>query len=124
MEIRDKEDFTLPRSPTRQQESFQTSSNLLNFLAENQSEHSETAANEKNDSEISEEESIDSENEEDKITAYITKIPKFNGEDIETITKAEDANGWNAARMLRTILYFLKETAGEWFENLTISFND
>ncbi|KAG9297539.1 hypothetical protein G9A89_001480 [Geosiphon pyriformis] len=26
--------------------------------------------------------------------------------------------------MLRTISYFLKGTAGEWFENLTISFND
>ncbi|KAG9286292.1 hypothetical protein G9A89_014278 [Geosiphon pyriformis] len=70
-------------------------------LAENQSEHSETAANEKNELEISEEEPIDSENEKDEMTTYI-----------------------NAARMLRTIPYFLKETAGEWFENLAIPFND
>ncbi|KAG9299343.1 hypothetical protein G9A89_013991 [Geosiphon pyriformis] len=86
-----------------------------------QNKHSETAANEENDSEIFEEESIDSENEEDKMTAYITKIPEFNEEDIET---TGDANGWNAARILRTISYFLKKTAGEWFENLTTPFND
>ncbi|KAG9296977.1 hypothetical protein G9A89_001768 [Geosiphon pyriformis] len=124
--------FTSPRSPTRQQESLQTSSNLFDFLAENQSEHSETAANKENNSEISEEESIDSENKKDKMTAYITKIFEFNGEDIETspqewlnqVTKAGDANGWNVARMLRTILYFLKETADKWFENLTTLFND
>ncbi|KAG9288710.1 hypothetical protein G9A89_004329 [Geosiphon pyriformis] len=119
-------------SPTRQQKPLQTSSNLLDFLAENQSEHSETAANKKNNSEITEEESIDSENEEDEITTYITKIPDFNGEDIETspqewlnqVTKAGDANGWNATRMLRTIPYFLKGTAEKWFETLAAPFND
>ncbi|KAG9288675.1 hypothetical protein G9A89_004294 [Geosiphon pyriformis] len=126
------EDFTLLRSPTKQQEPLQTNSNLLDFLAENQSEHSETAANKKNNSEIPKEELIDSENEEDKMTAYIAKISEFNGEDIETspqewldqVTKAGDANKWNAARILRTIPYFLKGTAGEWFENLTTPFND
>ncbi|KAG9300969.1 hypothetical protein G9A89_005027 [Geosiphon pyriformis] len=126
------EDFTSLRSPTRQQELLQTSSNLLDFLAENQSEHSETAANKENNSEITEEESIDSENEEDEMTTYIAKIPEFNGEDIETspqewldqVTKAGDTNGWNAARMLRTIPYFLKRTAGKWFENLAVPFND
>ncbi|KAG9293903.1 hypothetical protein G9A89_019241 [Geosiphon pyriformis] len=126
------ENFTSLRSPTRQQELLQTSSNLLDFLAENQSEHFETAANEENNSEKTEEESIDSENKEDKMTTYIAKIPEFNREDIETspqkwldqVTKAGDANGWNAARMLRTIPYFLKGTAGEWFENLATSFND
>ncbi|KAG9285607.1 hypothetical protein G9A89_009247 [Geosiphon pyriformis] len=125
-------DFTLLRSPTRQQEPLQTSSNLLNFLAENQSEHSETTANEENNSEITEEESINSENKEDEITTYIAKISEFNGEDIETspqewldqVTKAGDANRWNAARMLRTIPYFLKGTAGEWFENLATLFNN
>ncbi|KAG9290382.1 hypothetical protein G9A89_007113 [Geosiphon pyriformis] len=116
----------------KQQEPLQTSSNLLDFLAENLSEHSETVANEENNSEITEEKSIDSENEENKMTTYIAKIPEFNGEDIETspqewldqVTKAEDANGWNTARMLRTILYFLKGTAEEWFENLATPFND
>ncbi|KAG9297171.1 hypothetical protein G9A89_019452 [Geosiphon pyriformis] len=101
----------------------------LTFTA---NEHSETAANKKNDSEISEEKSIDSKNKEDEMTAYITKIPEFNREDIKTssqewldqVTKAGDANRWNAARMLRTISYFLKGTAGEWFENLATPFND
>ncbi|KAG9307163.1 hypothetical protein G9A89_016991 [Geosiphon pyriformis] len=113
------EDFTSPKSLTRQQKPLQTSSNLLDFLAENRSEHSETAANKENDSEISEEELIDSKNKEDKITAYIAKIPEFNEEDIETslqewfdqVTKARDTNRWNAAKMLRTIPYFLKGTA-------------
>ncbi|KAG9302479.1 hypothetical protein G9A89_006443 [Geosiphon pyriformis] len=126
------EDFTSLRSPTRQQELLQTSFNLLDFLAKNQSEHSETAANEENNSEITKEESINSDNKENEMTTYIAKIPKFNGEDIETssqewldqVTKAEDANGWNAARMLRTIPYFLKKTAEEWFENLAAPFND
>ncbi|KAG9288316.1 hypothetical protein G9A89_021347 [Geosiphon pyriformis] len=96
------EDFTLLRSPIRQQESLQTSSNLLDFLAENQSKHSETVVNEENEPEISKEESIDSENKEDEITTYITKIPEFNGEDIETSSQ-------------------------EWlnqFENLAAPFND
>ncbi|KAG9284417.1 hypothetical protein G9A89_023674 [Geosiphon pyriformis] len=125
-------DFTSLRSPTRQQEPLQTSSNLLDFLAENQSEHSETAANKKNNSKITKKESIDSKNKENEMTTYIAKIPEFNRKDIETspqewldqVTKAEDANGWNAARMLRTIPYFLKDTAEEWFENLAAPFND
>ncbi|KAG9292789.1 hypothetical protein G9A89_006350 [Geosiphon pyriformis] len=66
------------------------------------------------------------------MTTYIAKIPEFNEEDIETslqewldqVTKAGDANEWNAARILRTIPYFLKGTAGEWFENLVALFND
>ncbi|KAG9298678.1 hypothetical protein G9A89_012746 [Geosiphon pyriformis] len=116
------EDFTSLRSSTRQQKPLQTSSNLLDFLAENQSEHSETAANEENEPEISEEESIDNENEEDEMTTYITKIPEFNREDIKT--SPQEWLDQNAARILRIILYFLKGTAREWFENLAASFND
>ncbi|KAG9287977.1 hypothetical protein G9A89_017572 [Geosiphon pyriformis] len=81
-----------------------------------------TTANEENDSEISEEESIDSENEKDKMTAYIAKISEFNEEDIET--SPQEWLDQNAARMLRTTPYFLKGTTGEWFENLTTSFNN
>ncbi|KAG9289360.1 hypothetical protein G9A89_007921 [Geosiphon pyriformis] len=106
------EDFTSLRSPTRQQKPLQTSFNLLDFLAENQSKHSETAANEKNNSEITEEESINKD---------IETSPQ---EWLDQVTKAGDGNGWNAARMLRTIPYFLKETAGKWFENLATPFND
>ncbi|KAG9302902.1 hypothetical protein G9A89_022318 [Geosiphon pyriformis] len=115
-------DFTSLRSPTRQQEPFQTSFNLLDFLAENQNEHSETAANEENNSEITKEESIDSENEEDEMTTYIAKISDFNEEDIET--SPQEWLDQNATRMLRTIPYFLKGTAEEWFENLAAPFND
>ncbi|KAG9291674.1 hypothetical protein G9A89_022093 [Geosiphon pyriformis] len=102
------EDFTSLRSSTKQQEPLQTSSNLLDFLAENQSEHSETAANEENNSEITKEELINSENEENEMTTYIAKIPEFNGEDIETSPQKWLDQG----------------TAGEWFENLAVPFND
>ncbi|KAG9299454.1 hypothetical protein G9A89_009407 [Geosiphon pyriformis] len=95
------EDFTSLRSLIRQQEPLQTSSNFLDFLAENQNEHSETAANKENEPEIFEKELIDSKNEKDEMTTYIAKILEFNGEDIETslqkwldqVTKAGDANG-------------------------------
>ncbi|KAG9301006.1 hypothetical protein G9A89_018958 [Geosiphon pyriformis] len=61
-----------------------TSTIIFLEITISQNEHSETAVNKENDSVISKEESIDSKNEEDKMTAYITKIPEFNGEDIET----------------------------------------
>ncbi|KAG9306956.1 hypothetical protein G9A89_008716 [Geosiphon pyriformis] len=111
---------------------FARPEDFTSLRTENQSEHSKTTVNKENDFKITEEESIDSENEENEITAYITKISEFNREDIETspqewlnqVTKAGDANRWNAARMLRTISYFLKGTAGEWLENLATPFND
>ncbi|KAG9306634.1 hypothetical protein G9A89_004181 [Geosiphon pyriformis] len=90
---------TIPNTPTLPKTIAKHLQTPEQGTTENQSEHSETAVNEKNNSEITEEKSID-------------------------IIKAGDANGWNAARMLRTILYFLKRTAGEWFENLAASFND
>ncbi|KAG9307074.1 hypothetical protein G9A89_016902 [Geosiphon pyriformis] len=123
---------TTPNTPTLPKTTAKHLQTPEQGTTENQSEHSKTAVNKENNPEISEEESIDSENEEDKITTYITKISEFNGENIETslqewlnqVTKAGDANKWNAVRMLRTIPYFLKETAGEWFENLAVPFND
>ncbi|KAG9300050.1 hypothetical protein G9A89_018327 [Geosiphon pyriformis] len=123
---------TTPNTPTLPKTTAKHLQTPEQGTTENQSEHSETAANEKNNSEITEEESINSENKEDEMTTYIAKIPEFNGENIETspqewlnqVTKAGDANGWNATRMLRTIPYFLKETAEEWFENLAVLFND
>ncbi|KAG9303679.1 hypothetical protein G9A89_018576 [Geosiphon pyriformis] len=116
---------------TPEQGTTQTPNSPLNQFARPE-DFTALRTNEENNSEITEEESIDSEKEEDKMTTYITKIPEFNGEDIETssqewldqVTKAGDANGWNAERMLKTIPYFLKRTAGEWFENLATPFND
>ncbi|KAG9289065.1 hypothetical protein G9A89_004160 [Geosiphon pyriformis] len=123
---------TTPNTPTLPKTTDKHLQTPEQGTTENQSEHSETAANEENNSEITEKESIDSENEENEMTTYIAKISDFNGEDIETspqewldqVTKAGDTNGWNATRMLRTIPYFLKGTAGEWFENLAAPFND
>ncbi|KAG9306628.1 hypothetical protein G9A89_000727, partial [Geosiphon pyriformis] len=115
------EDFQLPKSLIQQQEPISTSTNLIDYLAENQSEKTE-----------SEQETEDSENEEEIVFTYIAKIPDFSEEDIETspqewldqVFKAGDANGWNAVRMLRIIPYFFKGTAEKWFENLAAPFND
>ncbi|KAG9289343.1 hypothetical protein G9A89_007904 [Geosiphon pyriformis] len=120
--------YTSPRSPTRQQETLQTSTNFLDYLAENTSKHSETLANEENVFESIEEEVepeekselIDNE-EENKMTAYIVKIPKFNGEDIETspqewlnqVNKAGDANRWNANNSLITTPRNIKQEPSE-----------
>ncbi|KAG9295309.1 hypothetical protein G9A89_021240 [Geosiphon pyriformis] len=109
------EDFQSPKSPIQQQEPILTSTNLIDYLAKNQSEETK-----------SEQKTEDSKNEKKMASTYITKIPEFTGEDNETssqewldkVSKAEDANGWNAARMLKTIPYFLQGTAGKWFENL------
>ncbi|KAG9307356.1 hypothetical protein G9A89_017185 [Geosiphon pyriformis] len=61
-----------------------------------------TTVNKKNDSKISEEKSIDSENKKDEMTAYITKIPEFNEEDIETkqfptFSKEQQTNAFKTA---------------------------
>ncbi|KAG9303829.1 hypothetical protein G9A89_018726 [Geosiphon pyriformis] len=84
---------------------------------ENESNHSESLESEETESEP---EKI-TENEEEMATAYIAKIPEFTGEDNDTspqewldkVQKAGDANGWITARMLKTIPYFLQETAEE-----------
>ncbi|KAG9302001.1 hypothetical protein G9A89_021045 [Geosiphon pyriformis] len=67
----------------------------------------------------SEQETENSENEEEMASTYIAKIPEFTRKDSETspqewfdkVLKAEDANGWNAARMLKAIPYFLQKMA-------------
>ncbi|KAG9295673.1 hypothetical protein G9A89_002991 [Geosiphon pyriformis] len=95
------------QTPNSSLNQFVRPEDFISLRTKNQSEHSETAVNKENDPEISEEESIVSENEENKMTTYIAKIPEFNGEDIETspqewldqVTKAGDANEWNAARI-------------------------
>ncbi|KAG9305508.1 hypothetical protein G9A89_006478 [Geosiphon pyriformis] len=99
------EDFQSPRSPIQQQKPISTSTNLIDYLTENRSEETE-----------SEQETEDSENEEKMASTYITKIFEFTGEDNKTssqewldkVSKAGDANGWNAAKMLKAISYFLQ----------------
>ncbi|KAG9307035.1 hypothetical protein G9A89_003086 [Geosiphon pyriformis] len=108
------EDFQSPKNPTQQQESISTSTNIIEYLQKNEKPE-----------EIPE-------NKEEMTTAYIAKIPEFTGEDNDTspqewldkVQKAGDANGWNAAKMLKAILYFLQGTAGEWFENLKDPFEN
>ncbi|KAG9307514.1 hypothetical protein G9A89_017344 [Geosiphon pyriformis] len=110
------------KNSTQQQKPILTSTNIIEYLQENKSDHSENLESKKTESKQGEV----TENEEEMATAYIAKIPEFTGEDNDTspqewldkIQKAEDANGWITARMLKAILYFLQRTAGEWFENL------
>ncbi|KAG9291796.1 hypothetical protein G9A89_012081 [Geosiphon pyriformis] len=107
--------FQSPKSPIQQQEPILTSTNLIDYLAENQSEETE-----------SEQETKDSENKEEMASTYIAKISEFIRENSETspqewldkVSKAGDANGWNTAKMLKAIPYFLQEMASKWFENL------
>ncbi|KAG9294902.1 hypothetical protein G9A89_003242 [Geosiphon pyriformis] len=111
------EDFQSPRNPTQQQEPILTSANIINYLQKNESNHSGSLESKETESEPEE----ITENKEEMATAYITKIPKFIGEDNDTssqewldkVQKAGDANGWIAARMLKAILYFLQGTTEE-----------
>ncbi|KAG9284641.1 hypothetical protein G9A89_004683 [Geosiphon pyriformis] len=94
------EDFISLRSPTQQPELIFTSANLLDYLAKNQSNHSENLGDKENISEFTEEETNKNENEE-ITTAYIAKISEFTGEDADTspqewldkVSKVGDANG-------------------------------
>ncbi|KAG9283950.1 hypothetical protein G9A89_005457 [Geosiphon pyriformis] len=121
-------DFQSPRNPTQQQEPISTSANIINYLQENESNHSESLESKKTESEPEE----IPENKKKMATAYIAKIPEFTGEDNDTspqewldkVQKAGDANSWIAARMLKAIPYFLQGTAGEWFENLEEPFEN
>ncbi|KAG9284585.1 hypothetical protein G9A89_004627 [Geosiphon pyriformis] len=122
------EDFQSLKNPTQQQEPISTSANIIDYLQENESNHSESLESEETESEPEE----ITENEEEMTTVYIAKIPEFTGEDndislqewLDKVQKAGDANGWIAARMLKAIPYFLQGTAGEWFENLEEPFEN
>ncbi|KAG9285812.1 hypothetical protein G9A89_013237 [Geosiphon pyriformis] len=121
-------DFQSPRNPIQQQEPILTSTNIIEYLQKNESDHSENLESEETESK----QEKATENEEKIATAYIAKIPEFTGENNDTspqkwlnkVQKAQDANGWNAARMLKAIPYFLQKTAGEWFENLEKPFEN
>ncbi|KAG9291507.1 hypothetical protein G9A89_021926 [Geosiphon pyriformis] len=121
-------DFQSARNFTQQQEPISTSANIIDYLQENKSNYSESLKSEETKSEP---EKI-TENEEEMATAYIAKIPEFTGENnntssqewLDKIQKAGDANGWIAAKMLKTISYFLQGTAEKWFENLEEPFEN
>ncbi|KAG9301497.1 hypothetical protein G9A89_008349 [Geosiphon pyriformis] len=118
----------LPKNPTQQQEPISTNANIIDYLQENESNHSESLESKETESEPEE----ITRNKKEMATAYIAKIPKFTGKDNDTspqewldkVQKAEDANGWIAAKMLKAIFYFLQRTAEEWFENLEEPFEN
>ncbi|KAG9302731.1 hypothetical protein G9A89_009508 [Geosiphon pyriformis] len=122
------EDFQLSRNLTQQQKPISISTNLLNYLQEYKSNYSENL--ESKETELEPEETT--ENEEEMTTAYIAKISEFTGKDnntsfqewLDKVQKAEDINGWNAARMLKAIPYFLQGTIKKWFENLEEPFEN
>ncbi|KAG9299175.1 hypothetical protein G9A89_013823 [Geosiphon pyriformis] len=86
----------LLKNPTQQQEPISTSTNIIEYLQENESDHSENLESEKTESEQGEA----TENEEEIATAYIAKILKFTGKNNDTspqewldkVQKAGDAN--------------------------------
>ncbi|KAG9303208.1 hypothetical protein G9A89_000743 [Geosiphon pyriformis] len=102
--------------------------NIIDYLQENKSNHSDSLESKETEPEPEE----ITENKEEMATAYIAKIPEFTGKDNDTsaqewlnkVQKAEDVNGWIAARMLKTIPYFLQGTAEKWFENLEEPFEN
>ncbi|KAG9303799.1 hypothetical protein G9A89_018696 [Geosiphon pyriformis] len=110
-------DFQSPKNLTQQQELISTSTNIIEYLQENKSDHSENLESKETESKQGE----STENEEKMATVYIAKIPEFTGEDNDTspqewldkVQKAGDANGWIVARMLKAIPYFLQGTAEE-----------
>ncbi|KAG9298850.1 hypothetical protein G9A89_015871 [Geosiphon pyriformis] len=76
-----KKDFTSQKRPIQQQEPVSTSTNLLDYLQENESNHSESLKSEETEAEL---ETEDVENKKEMAFTYIAKIPKFTREDSET----------------------------------------
>ncbi|KAG9286867.1 hypothetical protein G9A89_012417 [Geosiphon pyriformis] len=74
------EDFQSPRNPIQQQEPILTSTNIIEYLQKNKSNHSKNLESEETESES--EEII--KNEKEMTTTYIAKIPEFIGEDNDT----------------------------------------
>ncbi|KAG9290687.1 hypothetical protein G9A89_011650 [Geosiphon pyriformis] len=95
------EDFQSPKNPTQQQKPISTSANIIDYLQENKSNHSESLESKETESKPEE----ITENEEEMATAYIAKIPEFTGEDNDTspqewldkVQKAGDANAFKDA---------------------------
>ncbi|KAG9291634.1 hypothetical protein G9A89_022053 [Geosiphon pyriformis] len=108
-----------PKSLTQQQELISTSTNIIDYLQKNKSNHSENLESEETESE----QEGTTENKEKMATAYIAKISEFTGEDnntspqewLDKVQKAGNVNGWNVVRMLKAILYFLQRTVKEYY---------
>ncbi|KAG9299795.1 hypothetical protein G9A89_013155 [Geosiphon pyriformis] len=85
-----------PRNPTQQQKPILTSTNIIEYLQENESNHSENLESKETESKPEE----ITENKKEMATAYIAKIPEFTDEDnntslqewLDKVQKAGDAN--------------------------------
>ncbi|KAG9302187.1 hypothetical protein G9A89_020621 [Geosiphon pyriformis] len=95
------EDFQSPRNPIQQQEPISTSANIIDYLQENESNHSKSLESEKTESEPEE----ITENKEEMTTAYIAKIPEFTDEDNDTKTN----NYYSDAQILDQFIAGLKD---------------
>ncbi|KAG9302772.1 hypothetical protein G9A89_009549 [Geosiphon pyriformis] len=101
------EDFQSLKNPTQQQEPILTSANIIDYLQENESNHSESLESEKTESEPEE----ITGNKEEMTTAYIAKIPEFTGENNDTspqewlnkVQKAEDANAELKDKLIKKV---------------------
>ncbi|KAG9288123.1 hypothetical protein G9A89_017718 [Geosiphon pyriformis] len=74
------EDFQLSRNPTQQQEPILTNANIIDYLQENESNHSKSLESEETKSEPEE----ITGNKKEITTVYIAKIPEFTDEDNDT----------------------------------------
>ncbi|KAG9302869.1 hypothetical protein G9A89_022285 [Geosiphon pyriformis] len=74
------EDFQSPKNPTQLQKSISTSTNIIDYLQENESNHSKNLKSKETESKQEE----TTKNKEDMTTAYIAKILEFTGEDNDT----------------------------------------
>ncbi|KAG9294966.1 hypothetical protein G9A89_017760 [Geosiphon pyriformis] len=72
--------YQLPRNSTQQQEPISTSTNIIDYLQENESNYSENLESKETKSE----QKGTTENEKEITTAYIAKIPEFTGKNNDT----------------------------------------
>ncbi|KAG9291780.1 hypothetical protein G9A89_012065 [Geosiphon pyriformis] len=90
-----------PRNPTQQQEPISTSANIIDYLQENESNHSESLKSEETESESEE----ITKNKEEIATAYIAKIPEFTEKDNDTKTN----DYYSDAQILNQFITGLKD---------------
>ncbi|KAG9288388.1 hypothetical protein G9A89_021419 [Geosiphon pyriformis] len=100
-------DFQSPKNLTQQQKPISTSANIIDYLQENESNHSESLESEETESEPEE----ITENKKEMATAYIAKIPEFTGKDNDTssqewldkVQKAGDANAGLKDKLIKKV---------------------
>ncbi|KAG9298641.1 hypothetical protein G9A89_012709 [Geosiphon pyriformis] len=100
-------DFQSPGNLTQQQKPISTSTNIIEYLQENKSNHSENLESEETESEQREA----TENEKEMATVYIAKIPEFTSEDnntssqkwLDKVQKTGDANAGLKDKLIKKV---------------------